>query len=167
MRSSAKLTSAAFSAPAVFCLLIGGAAAASRDPLVIPGIGPYAPSAARAAAYHPRHSPTPARFAHSPQIYAPQPYAQTVYSPYSPQRYSHGAHPAHRRSHARYWMQEPPPRPIRVASLAPRGFDGPAWEPPHPYDDEYRPAAYNGADAFPPPARPFLRPLPPARFGFW
>jgi hypothetical protein len=163
MRSSAKFTSAVFSVPAIVCLLAGGASAASRDPLVIPGIGPYAPpSAGRAAAFHPHHSPAPARLAHAPRSYAP-----TVYSPYSPQPYAHAAFPTHRRSHVRYSMQEPPPRPIRVASLAPRGFDGPAWEAPHPYDDEYRPAAYNGADAFPPPARPFLRPLPPPRFGFW
>jgi hypothetical protein len=164
MRSSAKFTSAVFSAPAVFCLLVGGASAASRDPLVIPGIGPYPPSAAHAAAYH---SPAPARLAHSQRPYAPRPHAQTVYSPYSAQRYSHAAYPAHRRSHVGYWIQEPPPRPIRVASLAPRRLDGPSWDAPNPYDDEYRPAAYNGADAFPPPARPFLRPLPPARFGFW
>lgn len=149
MRSSAKFTLAVFSGPAVFCLLAGGALAATRDPLVIPGLGPQtAPTARQAAAYHYHRAAAP------PLAYSPRPYAPAAY-------------PAPRRSVARYWMQEAPLRPARVASFAPLGFEGPAWEAPRPYDDEYRPAAYNGADAYPPPARPFLRAAPPRRFGFW
>jgi hypothetical protein len=120
MRSSVKFTFVVFSS-----LLAGGALAAPRDPLVIPGIGPeYAP----AAVYRPRQSPA-------------------------------AAYPASRR-HARYWIAEARPRSVRVAAFAPTRFEGERWEAPRPYDDEYRPAAYNAADAYPPPARPWLRAAP-------
>jgi hypothetical protein len=150
MRSSSKFTLAVLTAPAVLCLLSADASAASRDPLVIPGIGPHSWRAERRAAAHHAHRAPPAR-----AVYPPRPYAFPV------------AHHAPRRAASPYWIAEAPPRRVRIASLAPLEFQGPAWEAPHPYDDEYRPAAYNGADAFPPPARPFLRPLPPRRFGFW
>lgn len=144
MRSSAKFTLSVFAGPAVFCLLAGGALAATRDPLVIPGIGPQTAPTARHAAYRPHRAPAPAPLAYAQPRYAPAAYA------------------APRRSVARYWMQEAPPRPVRVASFAPR-FEGPAWEAPRYYDDEYRPAAYNGADAYPPPPRPYLVTRPFAR----
>ncbi|MBY6240330.1 hypothetical protein [Methylosinus sp. Sm6] len=121
MRSSVKFTIAVFST-----LLAGGALAAPRDPLVVPGIGP---ESSPAAAYRPRHS--------SPAV----------------------AYSAPRR-HVRYRVAEQRPRVVRVASFAPRPFVGETWDAPRPYDDEYRPAAYNAADAYPPPARPWLGAAP-------
>jgi hypothetical protein len=124
MRSSMKFTIAVFST-----LLAGGALAAPRDPLVIPGIGP---ESSPAPSYRPRYA-VPA-----------------------------AAYPAPRRT-ARYRIEEQRPRPLRVAVFAPAPFADEVWDAPRFYDDEYRPAAYNAADAFPPPARPWLSPAPCCR----
>jgi hypothetical protein len=130
MRSSVKFTIAVVST-----MLAGGALAAPRDPLVIPGIGP---ETSPAAAYRPRYA-----------------------APAAPRYSAAATYPAPRRAH-RYWVAEARPR-VRVAAYAPRRLDAPVWDAPRFYDDEYRPAAYNAADAYPPPARPWLRSGPLCR----
>jgi hypothetical protein len=114
-------------------LFAGGAPAAARDPLVIPGIGPISWADRNPAYFGPSYAPS--------------------------------ARSVRRRAHSPYWAEGVRPRPVRAAFAAPRRFHG--WAPPNPYDDEYRPAAYNGADPFPPPPRPYrLRSIPPFCVGY-
>jgi hypothetical protein len=113
--------------------LAGGALAAPRDPLVVPGIGPGSSSA---AFRYPRYS-------------------------------ARRTHPLARR-HFRFWIAENGPRAAPTAGFTPLRFGGAILEAPRLYDDDYRPAAYTAADAYPPPARPWLRPAPLCRaFAGW